>query len=157
MRDLGFPPANVLYVSGFLYPSGDYAAAASLTQRLVRDQNLRQQIGSAARLEVEAWGWTASTNRLRTEQYRTAIDSYKSKQLCVPACFRFLAYSSWAMPSLTGCSQMIMWEVEPMIEKRVFVGHNSVEFQRAKSTWAVLSAPVIPSSAFVSSNRWIQL
>ena len=66
---------------GFLYPPGDYAAAASLTQRLVSDPKLRRQVGSAARREVEAWGWTASTNRLRTQQYRTAIDSYKSKHL----------------------------------------------------------------------------
>ena len=35
--------------------------------------------------QVERWGWTASTRHLREQQYRTAINSYRRKHLCVCA------------------------------------------------------------------------
>jgi len=75
------PQNYTILNAGFLYPSGDYATAARLTQRLVAEPALRASVGAAARKEVEEWGWTASTERLRTLQYRTAINSYKRKHM----------------------------------------------------------------------------
>ena len=43
-----------------------------------------QTISEGVRLvmQVERWGWTASTRHLREQQYRTAINSYRRKHLC---------------------------------------------------------------------------
>jgi hypothetical protein len=44
--------------------------------------------GTVTAVQVERWGWTASTRHLREQQYRQAINSYRRKHLCVRvACF----------------------------------------------------------------------
>ena len=60
-------------VAGFLYPPGDYSRAAQITGDLLAQPALRAAGGTAARADVENWGWTAATQKLRAQQYQHAI------------------------------------------------------------------------------------
>eukprot|EP00891_Asterochloris_glomerata_P003976 jgi/Astpho2/3976/e_gw1.00063.105.1_t len=60
-------------VTGFLYPPGDYSRAAQITGDLLAQPALRAAVGTAARADVENWGWTAATQKLRAQQYQHAI------------------------------------------------------------------------------------
>ncbi len=70
-------PAHRTYVpflaAGFLYPPGDYSRAAQITGDLLAQPALRAAVGTAARADVENWGWTAATQKLRAQQYQHAI------------------------------------------------------------------------------------
>lgn len=59
--------------TGYLYEPGDYAQAAALTRALLQDAAMRADVGTAARAEVQRWGWSAATQQLRNAQYTRAI------------------------------------------------------------------------------------
>ncbi|KAG2435904.1 hypothetical protein HXX76_007099 [Chlamydomonas incerta] len=65
---------------GYLYPPGDYAAAAKLVAALAASAELRASVGAAARAEVERFGWGEATRVLREEQYRRAIHVHTSRR-----------------------------------------------------------------------------
>lgn len=71
-------------VTGLLYPPGDLESAAEATRKLAGDAAVAAAIGRAGRSEVERWGWTAATTRLRCTQYRSAIAAYHGKHLWKP-------------------------------------------------------------------------
>ncbi|KAL6780234.1 SQD2 [Auxenochlorella protothecoides x Auxenochlorella symbiontica] len=60
-------------VTGFLYRSGDVAAAVAAVQKLVANDQLRAQVAAAAREEVGLWDWRAATQYLLQYQYPMAI------------------------------------------------------------------------------------
>lgn len=72
--------------TGLMYAPGDYAAAAAHVRRLAEDPAARAEIGAAGRAEVEAFGWTAATRKIRTQQYARAIRLARGKKR-----FRWLA------------------------------------------------------------------
>ncbi|PNW71812.1 hypothetical protein CHLRE_16g689150v5 [Chlamydomonas reinhardtii] len=65
---------------GYLYPPGDYAAAAQLVAALAASPELRASVGAAARAEVERYGWGEATRVLREEQYKRAIHVHASRR-----------------------------------------------------------------------------
>ncbi|KAG2433116.1 hypothetical protein HYH02_012818 [Chlamydomonas schloesseri] len=65
---------------GYLYPPGDYAAAARLVAALAASAELRASVGAAARAEVERYGWGEATRVLREQQYRRAIHVHASRR-----------------------------------------------------------------------------
>ena len=77
---LMFPRSQHYCCAGFLYPSGDYTQAASITADLISDTDKRRAVGAAARAEVERWGWTAATQRLREQQYQRAIKRNRGRR-----------------------------------------------------------------------------
>jgi len=56
-----------------MYPPGDYEAMVAHTRRLIEDEGLRRRIAAEARAEVEKFGWSAATKKLRETQYTNAI------------------------------------------------------------------------------------
>lgn len=72
--------------TGLLYAPGDYGAAAAHVARLVADPAARAALGAAGRAEVEAFGWSAATRRIREKQYARAIALARGKRR-----FRWLA------------------------------------------------------------------
>lgn len=68
--------------AGLLYPAGDLEAAAEATRKLMADPAAAAEMGRAGRAEVERWGWSAATARLRGIQYRAAIAAYHGKHMC---------------------------------------------------------------------------
>ncbi|KAG1669900.1 hypothetical protein FOA52_002426 [Chlamydomonas sp. UWO 241] len=66
-------------VTGHLYPQGEYAKAAELIAGLVADPKSRDAMATAARSEVEKFGWSAATKVLREQQYERAIRVSASK------------------------------------------------------------------------------
>ncbi|KAI8474795.1 MAG: UDP-Glycosyltransferase/glycogen phosphorylase [Monoraphidium minutum] len=66
--------------TGLLYAPGDYAAAAAHVQRLVDDEAARAALGAAGRAEVELFGWSAATRKIRELQYARAIRLARGKR-----------------------------------------------------------------------------
>lgn len=60
-------------VTGFLYDSEDIETASAQVANLIRDSNLRSQVGIAAREEVSLWDWRAATQHLLGVQYPAAM------------------------------------------------------------------------------------
>lgn len=60
-------------VTGYLYESGDVDGAVEHVTALVKDADLRQRVGQAAREEVSLWDWSAATLHLLEVQYPAAM------------------------------------------------------------------------------------
>lgn len=56
-----------------MYKPGDYKTMVAQTRRLIEDKELRNTIAGEARREVEKFGWSAATKKLRETQYPEAI------------------------------------------------------------------------------------
>ena len=56
-----------------MYDPSDYDTMVAQTRALINDKELRNRIGSEDRLEVEKFGWSAATKKLRETQYPEAI------------------------------------------------------------------------------------
>jgi len=67
-------------VTGLLYESGDYAACIAHVRRLVDDPAARARLGAAGRAEVELFGWSAATRKIREQQYVKAIRLSRGKR-----------------------------------------------------------------------------
>lgn len=66
--------------TGLLYSPGDYASAAGHVRRLVADADARRALGAAGRAEVELYGWSAATRKIREHQYAKAIRMSRGKR-----------------------------------------------------------------------------
>ena len=56
-----------------MYDPSDYDTMVAHTRALINDKELRNKIASEARAEVEKFGWSAATKKLREDQYPEAI------------------------------------------------------------------------------------
>jgi sulfoquinovosyltransferase len=66
--------------TGLLYAPGDYAACAGHVRRLVADPAAARELGAAGRSEVELFGWSAATRKIREQQYARAIRLARGKR-----------------------------------------------------------------------------
>lgn len=58
---------------GFLFSPGDLDDCLSKLRPLLHDKELRENMGKAAREEMEKYDWRAATRTIRNEQYNAAI------------------------------------------------------------------------------------
>lgn len=65
----GIPDIVTSGVNGYLFDPEDEQGAIAATQRLLEQQQERENIRKNARLEAERWGWAAATRQL-TQFYR---------------------------------------------------------------------------------------
>lgn len=70
----------VTLIAGHLFPPGDADKAAEQVRSLATDPTAREQMGAAARSEVEKFGWSAATKTLREQQYSRAIRMSRGRQ-----------------------------------------------------------------------------
>jgi sulfoquinovosyltransferase len=66
--------------TGLLFAPGDYAACAGHVRRLIEDPAARLAMGAASRADVELFGWTAATRKIREQQYARAIRLSRGKR-----------------------------------------------------------------------------
>lgn len=66
--------------TALMYKSNDYESMVAQTRLLVEDKQLRARIAAEGRADVEKFGWTAATKKLREEQYEAAIQQGKKKR-----------------------------------------------------------------------------
>ena len=59
--------------TGFLFKPGDVRDFSEKVRNFLDDDSLREKVGRAGRAEVERWGWGAATEKLRDEQYASAM------------------------------------------------------------------------------------
>ncbi|KAL6503238.1 Sulfoquinovosyl transferase sqd2 [Orobanche hederae] len=59
--------------TGYLFNPGDHDDCLSKLEPLLYDRELRENIGKAARAEMEKYDWRASTREIRNRQYSDAI------------------------------------------------------------------------------------
>ncbi|KAH6761993.1 sulfoquinovosyldiacylglycerol 2 [Perilla frutescens var. hirtella] len=66
--------------TGYLFNPGDLDDCLSKLKPLLHDQELRETIGKAARVETEKYDWRAATRKIRNENYNAAIWFWKKKR-----------------------------------------------------------------------------
>jgi sulfoquinovosyltransferase len=59
--------------TSFLYTPGDADDCVGKIELLLSSEELREEIGRAARLEMEKFDWRTATRKIRNEQYSAAI------------------------------------------------------------------------------------
>lgn len=69
----GIPDIVTSGVNGYLFEPEDEFGAIAATQRLLDQQQERENIRINARMEAERWGWAAATRQL--QHYYTAVSS----------------------------------------------------------------------------------
>ncbi|GAA0141531.1 transferase [Lithospermum erythrorhizon] len=76
--------------TGYLFNPGDLDDCLNKLVPLLRDSELRDTIGQAAREEMEKYDWKAATKRIRNEQYNTAIWFWRKKRALLLRPFQWL-------------------------------------------------------------------
>ncbi|XP_022841427.1 sulfoquinovosyl transferase SQD2-like [Olea europaea var. sylvestris] len=66
--------------TGYLFIPGDLDDCLNKLKPLLHDQELRETIGKAARVEMEKYDWRAATRKIRNEQYNAAIWFWRKKR-----------------------------------------------------------------------------
>lgn len=66
--------------TGYLFNPGDLDDCLSKLKPLLQDQELRETIGKAARVEMEKYDWKAATRKIRNENYNAAIWFWRKKR-----------------------------------------------------------------------------
>ncbi|KAL1545520.1 Sulfoquinovosyl transferase sqd2 [Salvia divinorum] len=66
--------------TGYLFNPGDLDDCLSKLKPLLHDQELRETIGKAARVETEKYDWRAATRKIRNENYNAAIWFWRKKR-----------------------------------------------------------------------------
>ncbi|KAH6802921.1 sulfoquinovosyldiacylglycerol 2 [Perilla frutescens var. frutescens] len=66
--------------TGYLFNPGDLDDCLSKLKPLLHDQELRETISKAARVETEKYDWRAATSKIRNENYNAAIWFWKKKR-----------------------------------------------------------------------------
>ncbi|GKA53251.1 sulfoquinovosyl transferase SQD2-like protein, partial [Tanacetum coccineum] len=66
--------------TGYLYTPGDLDDCLNKMVPLLHDAKLRENIGQAARVEMEKFGWRAATKVIRNQQYNAAIWFWRKKR-----------------------------------------------------------------------------
>nr|GMD01481.1 sulfoquinovosyl transferase SQD2-like [Ipomoea batatas] len=64
----------------YLFNPGDLDDCMSKLEPLLRDRELRETMGKAARQEMEKYDWRAATKKIRNEQYNAAIWFWRKKR-----------------------------------------------------------------------------
>ncbi|KAK4795873.1 hypothetical protein SAY86_028199 [Trapa natans] len=83
--------------TGYLFNPGDIEDCLSKLEPLLRDRELREMIGKAAREEMEKYDWRAATGKIRNEQYNAAIWFWRKKRAHLLSPIQWLA--KWLFPS----------------------------------------------------------
>ncbi|CAI0471225.1 unnamed protein product [Linum tenue] len=65
---------------GFLFSPGDLDECVDKLGTLLHNQELRETMGRAARIEMEQYDWRAATKTIRNEQYNAAIWFWRKKR-----------------------------------------------------------------------------
>ena len=73
-------PADQEGKTGFLFTPGDVDDCLSKLEPLLQNKELRENIGKAAREEMEKYDWKAATKKIRNEQYNAAIWFWRKKR-----------------------------------------------------------------------------
>lgn len=73
-------PAGHEGKTGFMYTPRDLDDCVSKVEILLKDNELRQNMGREARKEIEKYTWLAANTTLRNEQYDAAIWFWKKSQ-----------------------------------------------------------------------------
>lgn len=94
-------PADLEGKTGFLYKPGDVEDCLSKLEPLLHNQELREVIGKAARVETEKYDWKAATRVIRNEQYNAAIWFWRKKRAELLKPIRWLARHIFRSPELT--------------------------------------------------------
>lgn len=66
--------------TGYLYTPGDLEDCLNKVIPLLHDAKLREDIGQAARMEMEKFDWRAATKVIRNQQYNAAIWFWRKKR-----------------------------------------------------------------------------
>ncbi|XP_059667937.1 sulfoquinovosyl transferase SQD2 [Cornus florida] len=86
--------------TGYLFKPGDLDDCLSKLAPLLRDRQLRETIGKAARLEMEKYDWKAATKVIRNEQYNAAIWFWRKKRAQLLRPFQWLAKRIFQSPEV---------------------------------------------------------
>ncbi|XP_075490772.1 sulfoquinovosyl transferase SQD2-like [Primulina tabacum] len=81
--------------TGYLFNPGDLEDCLSKLKPLLDDQELRETIGKAARVEMEKYDWRAATRKIRNEQYNAAIWFWRKKRSQFSRRFQWLFGRRW--------------------------------------------------------------
>ncbi|KAK4478495.1 hypothetical protein RD792_013972 [Penstemon davidsonii] len=135
--------------TGYLYTPGDLDDCLRKLKPLLRDRELRETIGKAARVETEKYDWKAATKKIRNQQYSDAIWFWKKKRA------EFLGPFQWLFRFprgvLYGCGDLIF--SSHMIFSLVFVRtYNKYGTQKFVKQCAWLTV-VIQSLLIIASRK----
>ena len=70
------------------------------------DRAYCRNMGKAARLEAERWGWEAATSDLRNIQYERALVNFHSR-----------AFGGFGRPRTTGMWRLLGWRISRIMKK----------------------------------------
>jgi sulfoquinovosyltransferase len=91
----GIPDLILHGDTGFLYGIGDVDKAALYVNQLLKDPELRQRMGAAARREAERWSWRSATAWIRNVQYHRAMNNFRFRALGGLGLPRSLSWMRW--------------------------------------------------------------
>ncbi|KAL3826087.1 hypothetical protein ACJIZ3_022116 [Penstemon smallii] len=89
-------------ITGYLYTPGDLDDCLRKLKPLLRDRELRETIGKAARVETEKYDWKAATKKIRNQQYSDAIWFWKKKRAEFLGPFQWLFRRMFQVPAIQG-------------------------------------------------------
>lgn len=85
---------------GYLFTPGDLDDCMSKLVPLLRDIELRETMGKAARIEMEKYDWKAATRTIRNEQYSAAIWFCRKQKAQFLRPFQWLFQRIFAAPEV---------------------------------------------------------
>ncbi|XP_015088483.1 sulfoquinovosyl transferase SQD2 [Solanum pennellii] len=85
---------------GYLFTPGDLDDCMSKLVPLLRDTELRETMGKAARIEMEKYDWKAATRTIRNEQYSAAIWFCRKQKAQFLRPFQWLFQRIFAAPEV---------------------------------------------------------
>lgn len=86
--------------TGYLFNPGDLEDCLSKLEPLLRNGELRETIGKAAREEMEKYDWRAATRKIRNEQYNAAIWFWRKKRAQLLRPIQWLAKRLFPSPEV---------------------------------------------------------
>lgn len=86
--------------TGYLFSPGDLEDCLSKLEPLLRNRELRERIGKAAREEMEKYDWRAATQKIRNEQYNAAIWFWRKKRAQLLRPIQWLAKRLFPSPEV---------------------------------------------------------
>lgn len=86
--------------TSFCYTPGDVDDCLSKLEPLLRNSELREKIGKAAREEMEQYDWRAATRTIRNEQYNAAIWFWRKKRAQLLRPLQWLAKRIFPSPDV---------------------------------------------------------
>lgn len=86
--------------TGFLFTPGDLDDCVSKLKTLLHNQELRETMGKASRLEMEKYDWRAATKIIRNEQYNAAIWFWRKQRAQLLRPLQWLAKRLFPSPEV---------------------------------------------------------